>query len=436
MNKILLIIRREYMTRVKKKSFIVMTFLVPFLFMAMYAVIFYVILNKEEFAEVEKIAVIDDSGSFRSLKSSTSIQYNYPAGTVEEARAHFKKSDNNYLLIIPSDKRNILLLSQKKPGISTVASIERQLSRINRTEKLLAAGIDTAIVNSKSNDLSITARQLTEEGEKDAGAWVAFGVAMLFSIMIYMSLLIYGVQVMRGVIEEKTNRIIEVVISSVKPFQLMLGKIIGVGMVGLTQFLLWIALSAISVTAAGLILLKDTDVSKIKTEQIKNTAGVQAAPAAGSTVGTDFLESLNTIPWTYTISVFIFYFLFGFLLYSSIFAAVGSAVDSETDTQQFMLPIIMPLIFTSIISINVVISNPGSPLAFWLSIIPFTSPIAMMVRIPFDVPAWQLALSMSLMIGGFLVITWIAARIYRVGILMYGKKATYKELVKWFFYKE
>jgi ABC-2 type transport system permease protein len=239
------------------------------------------------------------------------------------------------------------------------------------------------------------------------------GVGIACAIIIYMSLFIYGAQVMRGVIEEKTSRIIEVVISSVKPFQLMLGKIIGVGLVGLTQFAAWIVLSIISTKIAGHSF---------------------SGPGSGM-IG--FLSVLATIPFGYILGCFLFYFISGYLLYSALFAAVGSAVDSETETQQFMFPFTLPLLFTYILSVSVLFRAPDSSLAVWLSMIPFTAPIAMMVRIPFGgVPDWQLGLSMFLMVAGFLCTTYVAARIYRVGVLMYGKKASFKELSKWFFYKE
>ena len=216
----------------------------------------------------------------------------------------------------------------------------------------------------------------------------------------------------------------------------MLGKIIGVGLVGLTQFLLWIILCLSLAGAGGSLLLKNKSFNKQVKIETANQQGQQIHQTGTDNQGLAILHSLDSVPLFYTLSVFLFYFLFGFLLYSSIFAAVGSAVDSETETQQFMLPITMPLIFTFIISINLVINNPESNLSFWLSVIPFTSPIAMMIRVPFGVPVWELALSMSLLVAGFLVITWVAARIYRVGILMYGKKASYRELLKWFMYKE
>lgn len=225
------------------------------------------------------------------------------------------------------------------------------------------------------------------------------------------------------------------IISSVKPFQLMLGKIIGVGMVGLTQFILWIVISVVLTMAGGTMIAKTAD--HAKTEEVTKAQGAQALPThqAGNSMAV-IMQSIESIPVTYILCCFLFYFLFGYLLYSAIFAAVGSAVDNETETQQFMLPITLPLIFTFALSQSFIINNPDSSLAIWLSMIPFTSPIAMMIRIPFGVPAWQLAASMSLMVIGFLFTTWVAGRIYRVGILMYGKKASYKELAKWFMYKE
>lgn len=228
----------------------------------------------------------------------------------------------------------------------------------------------------------------------------------------------------------------------------MLGKIIGIGMVGLTQFLLWIVLTIGLTTVGSAVFLGGQKMDKTKTEAIMKSSPSGAAMAATNNtemaanasnnqqMGVKIMQQLNAVPIAYTITMFLFYFLFGYLLYSAIFAAVGSAVDNETETQQFMLPITLPLIFTFVLSMNFVINNPDSNISFWLSVIPFTAPIAMMIRIPFGVPVWQLALSMSLMIAGFLFTTWLAARIYRVGILMYGKKVTYRELGKWLFYKE
>lgn len=434
MNKILLIIQREYLSRVKKKSFIVMTFLVPLLFIGMYAVIGYMMFNKDELSDKQTVVVVDETNEYSvNLKNTAVIDFVRSDLPFSKARHEFEKTGQDYLLRIGKHAEDMQLLSQKKPGINIISEIESQVNNISRTKQLLQEGIDTAVLNAKQTHIKLETREITEEGEKDASSWLAYGIGFVAAFLIYMSLFIYGVQVMRGVIEEKTNRIIEVIISSVKPFQLMLGKIVGVGLVGLTQFVLWILLCLAIAGAAGTYFAKDLHLDAQNKEQIIKDGMKSESPLSE---GAAIITALNSIPLAYTLGTFLFYFLFGFLLYSSIFAAVGSAVDSETETQQFMLPITMPLIFTFIISINFVINDPGSSLSFWLSVIPFTSPIAMMIRIPFGVPVWELVLSMVLLIGGFLLITVVAARIYRVGILMYGKKATYKELAKWFMYKD
>jgi ABC-2 type transport system permease protein len=301
-----------------------------------------------------------------------------------------------------------------------------------RIKLLKDAGIDSETLDKIKPSLSVVSKELTIEGEKDSSSGAAMAVGFAAAILIYMSLFIYGIQVMRGIIEEKTSRIVEVIISSVKPFQLMMGKIIGIGCVGLTQFMLWIVLSASLMTVATTILFKD------KVEQVTSEMPMNKQVEAVSTngPGMDIVKAVQTVQWTYILPVFIVFFFGGYMLYSALFAAVGSAVESDTETQQFMLPITLPLLFTYIMSFSFIVNNPDSSLSFWLSIIPFTSPIAMMVRLPFGVPNWELALSIFLLIGGFIFTTWVASRIYRVGILMYGKKVSFKELGKWFMYKE
>lgn len=324
------------------------------------------------------------------------------------------------------------MFAQKKAGLSVISSIERQLNDQMRIKLLKDAGIDSETLDKIKPNLSVVSKELTIEGEKDSSSGAAMAVGFAAAILIYMSLFIYGIQVMRGIIEEKTSRIVEVVISSVKPFQLMMGKIIGIGLVGLTQFMLWIVLSASLMTVATTILFKD------KVEQVKSEMpmGKQVEAVATNGPGMDIVKAVQTVQWTYILPVFIIFFFGGYMLYSALFAAVGSAVESDTETQQFMLPITLPLLFTYIMSFSFIVNNPDSSLSFWLSIIPFTSPIAMMVRLPFGVPNWELALSIFLLIGGFIFTTWVASRIYRVGILMYGKKVSFKELGKWFMYKE
>ncbi|MCX6167069.1 MAG: ABC transporter permease [Sphingobacteriales bacterium] len=436
MNKVLLIIQREYLTRVKKKSFLLMTFLVPALIIAMYALIAYLSVNGAD--KATEVHVYDDSGIFTSeFKNTETVSFSAGKTSFAAAKKEAATNEDGFILHIPKDIEQLSkveLYSKKKVGLSALSTINAQLEEILRNKQLKDAGIDAKTLATIKPDISIDSKELTAEGEKDSSAGAAYAIGFAAAILIYMSLFIYGSQVMRGVIEEKTSRIVEVVISSVKPFQLMMGKIIGIGLVGLTQFTLWIVLSTTLVGTAGKILLKDNPTS-VKTEQVEGKQNKAIAEASNNPALT-VINAVKTLNLPYIFACFLVYFLGGYLIYSALFAAVGSAVDNETETQQFMLPITLPLLFTYIMSFSFIINNPDSSLSFWLSIIPFTSPIAMMVRLPFGVPDWQLALSMFLLIGGFILTTWIAAKIYRVGILMYGKKASYKELAKWLFYKE
>jgi ABC-2 type transport system permease protein len=436
MNKVLLIIQREYLTRVKKKSFLLMTFLVPALIIAMYALIAYLSVNGAD--KATEVSVYDDSGIFTSeFKNTETVSFSAGKTSFAEAKKEAATNEDGFILHIPKDIEQLSkveLYSKKKVGLSALSTINAQLEEILRNKQLKDAGIDAKTLATIKPDISIDSKELTAEGEKDSSAGAAYAIGFAAAILIYMSLFIYGAQVMRGVIEEKTSRIVEVVISSVKPFQLMMGKIIGIGLVGLTQFTLWIVLSTTLVGTAGKILLKDK-VNTVKTELVEGKQNKAIAEASNNPALT-VINAVKTLNLPYIFACFLVYFLGGYLIYSALFAAVGSAVDNETETQQFMLPITLPLLFTYIMSFSFIINNPDSSLSFWLSIIPFTSPIAMMVRLPFGVPDWQLALSMVLLIGGFILTTWIAAKIYRVGILMYGKKASYKELAKWLFYKE
>jgi ABC-2 type transport system permease protein len=416
MNKVLLIIQREYLTRVRKKSFIVMLFVVPGLIVTMYAAVYFVATNSEEQRHV--VNVLDENGAFKNKFHDTkTLKFKSINKSVDEAKTDAKKHEEDLVLWIPSSAikkaETAQILSKKKASFEITGEIENQMTDIALTNTIVNNGIDTAKLNAakRQNKITVTVKEITDKGDTDANVGAAYGAGIAGAILIYMSVFIYGAQVMRGVIEEKTSRIIEVIISSVKPFQLMLGKIIGVGLVGLTQFLFWIVLStSISYIAGHFFYLPPSPVM-------------------------NFMKSLGANASS-ELSYFLFYWLSGFLLYSSLFAAVGSAVDSETETQQFMFPITLPLLFTYILSVSYLFRAPDSTLAVWLSIIPFTAPVAMMVRLPFGVPAWQLGLSMGLMVAGFLFTTYVAARIYRVGVLMYGKKASFKELSKWFFYKE
>ena len=410
MNKILLIIQREYITRVRKKAFVIMTLLVPTLFAAMYAVIALVAGNKDQTIHI--VNVVDNSGSFKGkFQDEKLLKFTYPDKSLSTVKGGLK-NENDLILSIPANAKDTAeVFSRKKTNLNLADEIQKQMNDIASGARLVKAGIDTAQLHRIKSDIPIKSSELTDAGAKSTSIGATYALSFAGAILIYMSLFIYGAQVMRGVIEEKTSRIIEVIVSSVKPFQLMAGKIIGVGLVGLTQFALWIGLSAAISYLVG------------------HNASSQQSPVY------TFVHNLGSNA-AYELCCFMFYWITGFLFYSALFAAVGSAVDSETETQQFMFPITLPLLFTYILCVSYLFTVPDSPLAFWLSIIPLTAPVAMMMRLPFNVPGWQLAISMSLMVVGFIFTTYVAARIYRVGILMYGKKTNFKELAKWFFYKE
>ena len=410
MNKILLIIQREYVTRVRKRSFIIVTLLVPTLLASLFAVIAYIAKDKDQ--TMHMVNVIDNTGDFiNKFQDGKYIKFTYSNRPLDVEKKNLT-NDNDLILNISNNKKdNVELFAKKKTTLTLSDDIQRQMNDIAAGASLVKAGIDTAKLHQVKSNIVIKASELTATGEQNANLGPAYALSFTGAILIYMSLFIYGAQVMRGVIEEKTSRIVEVIVSSVKPFQLMAGKIIGVGLVGLTQFVIWIGLS----TAISYYL------------------GIKSSGASGQLM--TFIHSLGANAG-YELSCFIFYWITGFLLYSALFAAVGSAVDSETETQQFMFPITLPLLFTYILCVSYLFTVPDSPLAVWLSIIPFTAPVAMMMRLPFTPAPWQLAVSMVLMVVGFIFTTYVAARIYRVGILMYGKKTNFKELAKWFFYKE
>ncbi|MDX1904581.1 MAG: ABC transporter permease [Thermonemataceae bacterium] len=431
MDKIWLIIQREYWVRVRKKSFIIMTLLTPILFAAL-MVIPAIIAATSVFSEEKTILVADKNHIFENkIQEKHKVKFQYISLDSSEALKKFKSKKEYYaLLIVPqiniSENQSLKLIAKKNISIEIEGHIEGELERIVAEERMKNLGINAKDVEKTKAKIDL----LTENEEgKENNSFVIYIVSFLGAILIYMSVLLYGVQVMRSVIEEKTNRIVEVMISSVKPIQLMLGKIIGVAAVGFTQFLLWIVLSfSISAGVSAVIgTEKLASVQQTQTMQQQDVKKVLKKPSSKLANATETLSNLN-IPLI--LGAFLFYFVGGYLLYSAMFAAVGSAGDSETDAQQFTLPISLPLIIGFVIAQSV-INDPNSPLAFWASLIPFTSPIVMMVRVVAGVPTWELLLSMFLLVAGFLVITWLAARIYRVGILMFGKKVNFKEIAKW-----
>ncbi len=444
MNKILLIIQREYLSRVKKKSFIVMTLLTPLLIAGFYGLIIYFSI-KGATSGFDKIAVVNENKTLtEQLPSNENLEFTYLDNSLEEAKSELKKENFDYLLYIPdfeiSNPKGIELYGNKQAGLSLNNRVSNRLEDLIKDQKLKNSGITQNVLDDLKTSVSIDTKKIDLSGkEENSSAGASTIIAFAAGILMFMFILIYGIQVMRGVIEEKTNRIIEVMISSVKPFQLMMGKIIGIAMVGLTQFILWIVLSAAISTAAVSLMVDKEDLKQtVTTTNVQTPTGLTVdkdTQISDANPINDVKKSLEGLNITQIVIVFLFYFLAGYLFYSALYAAIGSAVDNETDTQQFMMPVMMPLLVGYALSLSVVTNDPYGDIAFWLSIIPFTSPIAMVVRLPYGVPEWQLALSIFLLIIGFIGTVWLASKIYRVGILMYGKKASFKEMIKWFSYK-
>lgn len=438
MNKIILIIHREYITRVLKKSFWISSLLAPVLITAIYAVPIWLAMKDKE---IKRVELLDLSGLYqRKDLINKEVEFTFVKGNEQELKKTFASKGYDAFVSIPQNvlinPKGVHIYSAKNIGISLKSSVENFIQNKVRQELLQKAGISSQIYESTQVDIdSETITVSTDGQETSSSSGGAMILAGIMGFVLYVTLLLYGSQVMNGVIEEKSNRIIEVIISSVKPYQLLLGKIIGVGLVGLTQFLLWIVLTI------GLTQIT----SKLYGEKVKSTvtqinqsdkgkqASLQTSKVDESPMAevTKVLESTN-IPLI--LGAFLFYFFVGYMLYSSLFAAIGSAVESATEAQQFTFIVMLPIIL-SILMAQYTLQDPDSSIAFWASMIPFTSPINMMVRLPYGVAGWELCLSMAFLVLGFLGCSWISARIYRVGILMYGKKVTWKELGKWLFYK-
>ena len=421
MRKIWLIIKREYLVRVRKKAFIVMTIVGPLLMAALMIVPTYL---ANETQELRTIAIEEDGFEFTNQIENTDFLHFSKIPTEEATLLKNDFSESNYYALLYIEGDYFTLYSNQQISLTVSKTIENQLEQIIEHQKLKAAGIDLAILSEAQSTVHISTKIITEGGgTTNSKAEASMGIGFVCGILIYMFIFMYGTMVMRGVIEEKTSRIVEVIISSVKPFQLMMGKILGVALVGLTQFALWILLTIAIASFAELMFM---DEGSMTTELNSTQQSILLSELSNLTGGINLMQIFVS---------FIFYFLAGYLMYSSLFAAVGSAVDAEADTQQFVLPITIPLILAFIL-IQPIMENPDGPLAFWMSIIPFTSPVIMMVRLPFGVANWELALSMCVLILSFVLTTYLAGKIYRTGILMYGKKTSYKELWKWLSYKE
>jgi ABC-2 type transport system permease protein len=421
MRKIWLIIKREYLVRVRKKAFIVMTIIGPLLMAALMIVPTYL---ANETQELRTIAIEEEGFEFTNQIEDTDFLHFIKTPTEEAILLKNDFSESDYYALLYIEEDNFTLYSNQQISLSVSKAIENQLEQIIEHQKLKEAGIDLTILSEAQSTVHITTKIITENGSTtNSKAEASMGIGFICGILIYMFIFMYGTMVMRGVIEEKTSRIVEVIISSVKPFQLMMGKILGVALVGLTQFALWILLTIAIASVAELMFM---DSSSMTTELDSTQQSILLSELSNLTGGINLIQIFLS---------FIFYFLAGYLMYSALFAAVGSAVDAEADTQQFVLPITIPLILAFIL-IQPIMENPEGPLAFWMSIIPFTSPVIMMVRLPFGVATWEIALSMVVLIFSFILTTYLAGKIYRTGILMYGKKTSYKELWKWLFYNE
>jgi ABC-2 type transport system permease protein len=447
MKKIFLIVQREYLTRVRKKSFLVMTILGPILFAAFMVVPAWLATMQD--TEVRTIAVVDSTNIFyKTLPETEYIKFAYPEGVdLKELQKNFDQSIYSAILFIPYNvlaSNTTILYSTKQPSLTVTMHIKNSIEKEIERQKLKANNIENldAILKSVKTDINLRSVTWNDEGkEKESNTGLAMGIGYGSGMLIYFFIFMFGAQVMRGVIEEKTSRIVEVIVSSVKPFQLMMGKIIGVGLVGLTQFVLWILLTVLFVGGVQRVLFPE--LSKTPTEQALSQDLMKSQPVNPAEISysepqpqilEEVFSSLGNVNFGLILGMFLFYFIGGYLLYASFFAIIGSAVDNEADTQQFMLPVTLPLIVAIFVMINT-INNPEGSVAFWFSMIPLTSPIVMMVRIPFHPAAWEIALSAVILILTFIGSTWMAGKIYRTGILMYGKKVSYKELWKWLRYK-
>ena len=444
MGKIGLIIEREYLSRVKKKSFVILTLLGPLLIAGIISLVLWLGLEDNQ---IQNILVVDQKKPvFANLESDTRVQFTYGDMNLEDAKKSFFESGFDGILFIPSniERSNLAqLYFKKQPSVVAQRNIENKVESIVEELKLRQYKIDRKEFYDVKTNFFVQPIKFSETGKEEKVDNERTFVGFAFGLMIYLFIFLYGVQVMRGVIEEKTSRIVEVIISSVKPFQLIMGKILGVALVGLTQFLVWIVLTFTIVTAVTAIFFGDQLNPEFISNQTQMTPEVMQQVQGENQMNNQFNLAdpeniINRINFPLMIGLFLFYFLGGYLLYAALFAAVGSAVDNETDTQQFMFPMTAPLILAYVMS-TFIVQNPEGPLAFWFSIIPLTSPIVMLVRVAIGVgeggiPLWEVGLSMGLLILGFIGAVWLAGKIYRTGILMYGKKVSYKEIWKWLRY--
>ena len=438
MGKIGIIAGREFNERVRKKSFIITTILMPLFLVAMMFIPMLMVNMKSD--TVREIYVVDDSGVIADkLQDSGTLRFIPSDMPLEEIKE--QSLDIFGVLVIGNnvvEGGGAQLYTYDSSTIDIESEISTQIKDIIETEKLKGYNIEnlSEILASVETSVPLSVKQFSESGEaKDSSSVVAIVAAYIFGFLIYMFVFLYGGMVMQGVIEEKSNKVLEVMVSSVKPFQLMMGKILGIASVALTQLLIWVVF--IVVVGGGLMSLLAGDMIEAA-QAMSSGMPMDMSAMSGMVRDADMAAAINTLSdpayLFRLIGGFIVYFIGGYLLYAAMFAAVGSAVDNEKDTQNLQTPISMPLILGLFVMLTAM-QDPNSPLAVWCSIIPFTSPIVMVARLPYGVPAWELWTSIGVLFASFLAIVWFAGKVYRVGIFMYGKKPTFKELFKWMKYK-
>lgn len=425
-----IIIKREYLTRVKKRSFIITTLLLPLLFIGFSALTTYLTVKS---SSVKTVKIVDDSRHFiNKIKSSKNIAFEFSLSPLDSLKNQLKAGEFDALVYVPAfdiqQKQTVNIFSNEQLGIDVENELSDQMNDLLRNERLQTAGINQQQYEEASRS-TLTFENKVGQEEKKSNSAIASGISTVSGFLLYFFMLLYGMSVMRSVMEEKTNRIAEIIISSVKPFQLMMGKIVGVALVGLTQVLIWVIF-------LGVIFIGFSSMMTGKIDAQQATEIAQAAQGSGKAEMMQMISTtLGGINWFSIAGWFIFYFLGGYFLYAALFAAVGSLVnEDQQDAQQFTTIITLPIIF-SFILMTAVIKDPNSGMAVFGSIFPLTSPIVMMARIPFGVPAWQLLASAACLVLGFIGTTAMAGKIYRTGILMYGKKVTFKEVGKWIFRK-
>ncbi|GGE91071.1 ABC-2 type transport system permease protein [Chishuiella changwenlii] len=438
MKNIFLIAQREFFSQVKNKAFIIMTFLSPLLIAGAGAVIFF--LSSANNSEVKNVAIVDESAEFlTSFKSSKQMMFSiYTPQELQSIKDTLKDSEYlNAILYIPKNtdgnysniEKNTQLFTNGNLGITDREKLAHTISDKIEKHKQLKAGINLVDLDSSKARVNINVYNV-KDGKEDTGVELKIALSIFLTYIIFMFVMIYGVKVMRSVVEEKNNRVVEIIISSVKPFDLMMGKILGTTLVAVTQFAIWIAMTMSLLLAFPVLASSRIDQAQIMMNQ---TQMAETNPDMMHKV-TEISEVLLTFNYPLIIFTFIAYFVLGYLFYSSVFAAIGSAVDNDTDTQQFTYFPLVPMMIGLYGSMTT-FENPDGPVAFWLSMIPLTSPISMITRIPFDVPMWQLALSLFLLLISTIFMVYVASKIYRIGILIYGKKPTVKEIIKWINYK-